>query len=89
MADNLTLCLRRRREERLCHGCSGLAAGIDGLKQQALGFVEQEETQAGGYGWGEQLGNALSPLPASHRLLSWAQEALGIECVCVCARALV
>lgn len=48
MADNLTLSPRRSREERLCHGRSCLAVGIDGLKQQGLGFVEQEETQAGG-----------------------------------------
>lgn len=29
-------------------GVACLAVGIDGLNQQGLGFVEQEETQAGG-----------------------------------------
>lgn len=49
MADSLTLSLRRSREERrFVMGVACLAVGIDGLNQQGLGFVEQEETQAGG-----------------------------------------
>lgn len=49
MADSLTLSPRRSREERrFVMGVASLAVGIDGLNQQGLGVVEQEETQAEG-----------------------------------------
>lgn len=49
MADSLTLSLRRSREERrFVLGVACSAVGIDGLNQQGLGFVGQEETPAGG-----------------------------------------
>ena len=45
---SLTQSETEQERERLCLGCSCVAVGINRFNQQALGSVEQEETQAGG-----------------------------------------
>ena len=61
--------------------------GIDRFSQRGLGSVEPEETQAGGQGWAEQFGKALSPLPCKAMSPIRGTRSLvtsGAVCVCAC-----
>lgn len=48
IAENLALSLTQRESREKRSFVLGVAVGIDRFNQQGLGFVEQEETQAGG-----------------------------------------